>query len=157
MWYKTTYPFCYQTLYIIFSKVIRMWASFCIFVSFFGWYCLLTFHISYGTSWKNDYCFSFLDRPFPLVILSLVAEAISIVFSLKSTNWLQNEKTHLVIVVGCLSWHLSPNARRSWWKRTLVQGGSLDHWPVRLLSLAGFLGWLHTADADGQTGAPSRS
>ena len=24
MWYKTTYPFCYQTLYIIFSKVIRM-------------------------------------------------------------------------------------------------------------------------------------
>lgn len=32
MWYKTTYPFCYQTLYIIFSKVIRMWASFCIFV-----------------------------------------------------------------------------------------------------------------------------
>lgn len=32
MWYKTTYPFCYQTLYIIFSKVIRMWASFVIFV-----------------------------------------------------------------------------------------------------------------------------
>lgn len=31
MWYKTTYPFCYQTLYIIFSKVIRMWASFPIF------------------------------------------------------------------------------------------------------------------------------
>lgn len=24
--------------------------QFCIFVSFFGWYCLLTFHISYGTS-----------------------------------------------------------------------------------------------------------
>ena len=56
-------------------------------MSFFGWYCLLTFHISYGTSWKNDYCFSFLDRPFPLVILSLVAESISIVFSLKSTKW----------------------------------------------------------------------
>ena len=118
--------------------------QFFIFVSFFGWYCLLTFHISYGTSWKNDYCLSFLDRPFPLVILSLVAESISIVFSLKFTNWLQNEKTHLVIVVGCLSWHLSPNAKRSWWKRTLVQGGSLDHWPARLLSLAGFLGWLHT-------------
>lgn len=32
MWYKTTYPFCYQTLYIIFSKVIRMWASLSIFV-----------------------------------------------------------------------------------------------------------------------------
>ena len=33
MWYKTTYPFCYQTLYIIFSKVIRMWASFSIYTT----------------------------------------------------------------------------------------------------------------------------
>ena len=128
------------------------WISyqFCIFVSFLGWYCRLTFHISYGTSWKNDYCLSFLDRPFPLVILSLVAESIRIVFSLKSTNWLQNEKTHLVIVVGCLSWHLSPNAWRSRWKRTLVQGSSFGHRPARLLSLAGLLGGLHTADAVGQ-------
>lgn len=65
MWYKTTYPFCYQTLYIIFSKVIRMWASFGIFESENGYCVYLIGSESYDVDdddWACDVDYEPVDK-----------------------------------------------------------------------------------------------